>query len=96
MKILFNIGGFSIHLFGVTIALGILVGFLIMILEANRKGLDKDKLTDLAMYTVVLGIIGARINYILAFNPSHYLQNPKEILMINQGGLSIQGALCHV
>jgi len=93
MKILFNIGGFSIHLFGVTIALGILVGFLIMILEANRKGLDKDKLTDLAIYTVILGIIGARLNYILAFNPSYYIQNPKEILMINQGGLSIQGAL---
>jgi len=93
MKVLFNIGGISIHLFGLTIALGILLGFFIMIVEANRKGLDKDKLTDLAMYTVVLGIIGARLNYILAFNSSYYIQNPKEILMINQGGLSIQGAL---
>jgi len=93
MKILFNIGGLSIHLFGATIALGILVGFFVMLSEATRKGLDREKLSDLAMYTIVFGIIGARLNYILAFNPSYYIQNPKEIFMINQGGLSIQGAL---
>jgi len=93
MKILFNIGGLSIHLFGATIALGILVGFFVMLSEAKRKGLDREKLSDLAMYTIVIGIIGARLNYILAFNPSYYIQNPKEIFMINQGGLSIQGAL---
>lgn len=93
MKVLFNVGGFSIHLFGTTIALGILIGFLVMLKEAKRKGLDINKLTDLALYTVIIGIIGARINYILAFNPSYYIQNPKEIFMINQGGLSIQGAL---
>lgn len=93
MKILFNIGGFPIHLFGTTIALGILVGFFIMLSEAKRKGLDQDKLTDLALYTVIFGVIGARLNYILAFNPSYYIQNPKEIFMLQQGGLSIQGAL---
>lgn len=93
MKLLFTIGGFSVHLFGVTIALGILVGFLVMLSEAKRKGLDKDKLSDLAIYTIVVGIIGARLNYILAFNPSYYIQNPREIFMLQQGGLSIQGSL---
>jgi len=93
MKILFSIGGFSIHLFGITIALGILVGFFVMLAEAKRKGLEQEKLIDLALYTVIAGIIGARLNYILAFNFSYYIQNPKEIFMIHQGGLSIQGAL---
>lgn len=93
MKLLFSIGSFDIHLFGITIGLGILAGFYIMLKEASRKGLDKDKLMDLAIYTVIVGVIGARINYILAFNPSYYLQYPREIFMINQGGLSIQGSL---
>ncbi|ARE86873.1 prolipoprotein diacylglyceryl transferase [Clostridium formicaceticum] len=93
MKLLFNVGGFSIHLFGVTIALGILVGFFIMLSEAKRKGLDKEKLIDLALYTVIFGVIGARLNYILAFNPAYYIRNLKEILMLQQGGLSIQGSL---
>ncbi|MCC5910489.1 MAG: prolipoprotein diacylglyceryl transferase [Clostridiaceae bacterium] len=93
MKILFNIGDFPVHLFGAMIALGILAGFYIMLQEAKRKGLNKDKLMDLAIYTVVVGVIGARINYILAFNPSYYLQNPIDILKIHEGGLSIQGSL---
>ncbi|SNS09275.1 phosphatidylglycerol:prolipoprotein diacylglycerol transferase [Anaerovirgula multivorans] len=93
MKLLFSIGSFNIHLFGITIGLGILAGFYIMLMEANRKGLDRDKLMDLAIYTVIIGVIGARINYILAFNPGYYLQHPREIFMINQGGLSIQGSL---
>lgn len=93
MKILFYVGGFPIHLFGLTIATGIIVGFIVMLKEAKRKGLNQDKLMDLGLYSLILGIIGARLNYVLAFNPSYYMQNPKEIFMINQGGLSIQGAL---
>lgn len=93
MKLLFSIGSFNIHLFGITIGLGILAGFYIMLMEAERKGLDRDQLMDLAIYTVIIGVIGARINYILAFNPGYYLQHPREIFMINQGGLSIQGSL---
>lgn len=93
MKLLFNIGGIGIHLFGITIALGILAGLYVVMKEIKRKGLKKDETFDLAFYTVLVGIVGARINYILAFNPSFYFNNPKEILMIQNGGLSIQGAL---
>lgn len=90
---LFHIGGVSIHLFGITIGMGILVGLNAMLMEGKRKGLDKYPLLDLGLYTVIAGIIGARINYILAFNLSYYLEHPVRILMIQQGGLSIQGGL---
>jgi len=90
---LFHIGGISIHLFGLTIALGILVGLKVMLTEGKRKGLDKYPLLDLGLYTVIAGIIGARINYIIAFNLSYYLEHPLRIFMIQQGGLSIQGGL---
>lgn len=93
MKLLFDNGFFSIHLFGLTIVLGMIVGFFVIINEGNRKELNKDKLMDLAMYTFIVGIIGARLNYIISFNFYYYIKNPKEILMINKGGMSIQGAL---
>lgn len=93
MKLLFNIGGIGIHLFGITIALGVLVGLFIIQLEIKRRGLEKNKTFDLAFYTIIVGIIGARLNYILAFNPTFYFNNPKEIFMIQNGGLSIQGSL---
>ncbi len=90
---LFHIGGISIHLFGITIALGILAGIKVMLTEGRRKGLDKYPLFDLGLYTVFAGLVGARINYILAFNLSYYLEHPVRIFMIQQGGLSIQGGL---
>ncbi|WP_432666074.1 prolipoprotein diacylglyceryl transferase [Wukongibacter baidiensis] len=90
---LFRIGHVSIYLFGITIALGMLTGMAIMIKEAKRKGMDIDKLTDLAVYTIIASLIGARLYYVLAFNLEYYLANPKAIISIRDGGLSIQGAL---
>ncbi|MCC5911734.1 MAG: prolipoprotein diacylglyceryl transferase [Clostridiaceae bacterium] len=90
---LFSIGGFNIHLFGITIAIGMIIGILVMLREGKRKGLNQEKLMDLGLYTIIAGVVGARINYILAFNPAYYLQHPREIFMIQKGGLSIQGAL---
>lgn len=93
LKTLFSIGGIHIQLFGLMIAIGILVGFYILSLEVKRKKLDENKITDLAIFTVLIGIIGARLNYIIAFNPVYYLANPVEIIMLQKGGLSIQGGL---
>ena len=90
---LFSIGHFSISLLGVTSALGMIIGLLLIQKEGERKRLDKDKLMDLGLYTVVFGIIGARLGYILFFNLDHYLANPLDIFKISQGGLSIQGAI---
>lgn len=90
---IFRIGHFAIYLFGVTIALGMLVGMAIMIKEAKRKGMNVDKLTDLAMYSIIVSVVGARLYYVIAFNFKYYLSNPKQILSIRDGGLSIQGAL---
>lgn len=93
MKILFTIGGYPIHLFGLTIALGIMAGYYVMLREAKRKGLDTEKTSNLAFYVVAAALVGARVLYIIAFNPAYYLKNPLHILMIQQGGISIQGAL---
>lgn len=90
---LFNIAGFSIYLLSVTSAIGILVGMKVMLREGKRKKLDQDNLLDMGFFTVLFGIIGARIGYILVFNPAYYLQNPIEIFSVHQGGLSIQGAI---
>jgi len=93
MKILFTVGGYPIHLFGLTIALGIMAGYYVMLKETGRKGLDTERTSNLAFYVVAAALIGARVLYIVAFNPAYYLRNPLHIIMIQQGGLSIQGAL---
>jgi phosphatidylglycerol:prolipoprotein diacylglycerol transferase len=55
--------------------------------------MDSNKMLDLALYTIIAAVIGARAYYILVFNFSYYIQNPIEVFHIRSGGLSIQGAL---
>lgn len=90
---LFKIGNFAIYLFGVMIAIGMIIGIYLVHSESKRKGLDIDIIFELAMYTLVASVIGARLYYILVFNPSPYIQNPVEIFSFRDGGLSIQGGL---
>lgn len=90
---LFKIGNFTIYLFGVMIAIGMIVGIYLMQSEAKRKGLDSDTMFELAMYTLLASVIGARLYYILVFNPNPYIQNLVEVFSFRDGGLSIQGGL---
>ncbi|MDF2941693.1 MAG: lgt [Herbinix sp.] len=93
MKILFYILGFPIHFFGVMIAIGMLAGIYISYLEASRKKLEVDRILDLAVYGIISAVVGARLFYILFYDLSFYLQNPADIILINEGGLSIHGGI---
>lgn len=90
---LFNIGGFSVYLFGVMIAIGIAVGFIITLKEAKRKGLDTDRISEFLIYLVLAGIIGGRLGFVLFYKPQYYFTHPLEIIKIHEGGMSIHGSL---
>lgn len=93
MKELFHIFGIPINFFGVMIALGMLAGVFVAYREVKRKKLDVDKLFDIALYSIISAVVGARLFYILFYNLSYYLENPVDIIKINEGGLSIHGGL---
>jgi phosphatidylglycerol:prolipoprotein diacylglycerol transferase len=93
MKTIFSFGHYSINVFGMFISLGVIVGFLVAIREAKRKNYSIDTITDLILYAIIFGIVGARLYYVLVFNLDYYLSNPSKIIAVWDGGLSIQGAL---
>ena len=76
MKVLFHLFGFPINFLGVMVALGMLAGIFIAYLEVRRKKLEVDKVFDIAIYSMVSAVVGARLFYILFYNPSYYLKNP--------------------
>ncbi|WP_404328133.1 prolipoprotein diacylglyceryl transferase [Mesobacillus maritimus] len=90
---IFSIGPLTIYFFGFMIAIGASVGLFIFTREAKRQGLDHKLLMDGAMYSVIGGIIGARLIYILVYNPDYYFSNPLKIFSIHEGGLSIHGGI---
>jgi phosphatidylglycerol---prolipoprotein diacylglyceryl transferase len=93
VKPLFSIGPFTIHFFGLMIAIGSLSGIFLFLKEAKRRGMNHKLLMDGAMYSLLGGILGARLVYILVYNPSYYFANPLDMLYIHNGGLSIHGGI---
>lgn len=93
MKILFHVFGYPVHFFGVMIAIGILAGLSVALMEVKRKKLEAERLTNIVFYSIVSAIVGARLFYIVFYNFTYYLENPIEIFKITEGGLSIHGGL---
>lgn len=71
-----------------------LLGVIISVILLNKKVSknDSDLFLDYSPTIILFSIIGARLFYVLA-SFEFYFKNPKEIIMINHGGLSIFGAI---
>lgn len=91
-KVAFTIFGIDIMWYGVLMSLGMILGSLIAIKEAKRVDLKEDDILDLAIFAIPLGLLGARLYYVL-FNLDYYLENPSQILNFRGGGMAIHGAL---
>ncbi|MBI5561475.1 MAG: prolipoprotein diacylglyceryl transferase [Deltaproteobacteria bacterium] len=92
--ILFKYGPIEIRFYGLMYVIAILTASWIIRREARRKGIpmSDDDVTNLIVWTVIGGILGARLYYVI-FNPGYYLAYPKEIPAIWHGGLAIHGGL---
>jgi len=87
---LINLGMFSIHTYGLFIAIGFLAAMLLARREALRVSLDPEKITDLAFYILIAAIVGSRLFYVFTA-PETFLENPLEIFKIWKGGLVFFG-----
>lgn len=90
----FVVGPFRIHFYSLFMAFSILAGGAYFVREAQRRGLGRDeRIFDLALATLVGGIVGARLMFVLANDPVWFVRDPLQVLRIYQGGLSWHGAL---
>ncbi|HOK80090.1 MAG TPA: prolipoprotein diacylglyceryl transferase [bacterium] len=87
-----KIGNFVIYWYGVFVALGIIVSSFVFQLKARKTGYSDEISGKIIFYTVLSGIIGARIVHVLAYF-HYYMRNPVEIIMLRNGGLAIQGGI---
>lgn len=58
---IFSIGSFYLPTYGVLVALGFLAGLSITVRLARKSGLDAEKITNLAVYVALAGLIGAKL-----------------------------------
>lgn len=90
--VLIHLGPFAISWYGLIAATAIMIGFWLTQREARRKGLPEESVADLMFWIVLGGVTGARMLYVLDRWP-FFAANPLQILMIQNGGMSIMGAI---
>lgn len=88
----FELLGLSIRWYGVLIALGVLGAVLIAAFRERRLGLERDTTLNLALICVPVGILCARLYYVL-FSWDYFRAHPEEILNLRMGGLAIYGGV---
>lgn len=84
--------GIEIKWYAVFILSGVFLATFLSSKEAKKKNLPKDYISDLLFYILPIGIIGARIYYVI-FEWQQYINNPIKIFYIWEGGIAIYGGL---
>src|SRR5574344_698868 len=89
-SVAFSIFGFDIGWYSICILIGVVICYILYLIECKKYEIDLDFCTNLIFWTIVFGIIGARLYYVL-FNWDYYSINPSEIIKVWEGGLAIHG-----
>jgi len=84
---------FTIHTYGVLLALAFLAGLLIVSWQARKAGMDAGRLTDMAVWVLIAGLLGAKL-MLLVVEWDHYFRNPRDLLsLLRSGGVFYGGLL---
>ena len=96
----FTVFGWKIYWYGVIIAIGFLLAVIYTVKHAKEFGLTEDDVIDTLLWAVPLGIIGARLYYVVFYRDAAGT-NPyfdgygdlRDIVAIWEGGLAIYGGV---
>lgn len=87
-----HIGPVTIYSFGLMLAIAVMLCSFLMSRDARKVGISQETIFDLVFWVILGGIVGARIFFVL-LNFSDFGGDPKQIIMIANGGLAWQGGL---
>ena len=90
--ILIDLGFITIHWYSIMILLGLFIGGSLIIRESKRFKISEDYIFNLIFLTIIFGIIGARLEYVI-FEWDQYSNNLLGIIKIWEGGLAIHGGI---
>jgi phosphatidylglycerol:prolipoprotein diacylglycerol transferase len=91
-NVAFTFLSFDVHWYSLLILLGVTIAFFVGRREFKRHNIDVNTYDDMFFYTVIIGIIGARIWYVL-FNLDYYAKDWINVFRVWNGGLAIHGGL---
>ncbi len=90
--ILYEIGPFTLHTYGVLVALGFLAGITLALHLGKKEGFPKEKIVDIGFYSLLAAIVGSRLLFVV-IEYKHFIENPIDIFKLWEGGLVFFGGL---
>lgn len=93
----FTLGPFAIRWYGLTYVLGFVSAWLLGRRRAKQLRVFTPLQFDEVLTYGILGVIlGARLGYVIFYQPLYYLEHPVDILKMWHGGMSFHGGLLGV
>lgn len=90
-KVAFSLfGTIEVRWYGIIMVTGIILAFLYAYYRSKHEGISFDDLLDYAIFTVLSGIVGARLYYVITSGQKYTFG---EIFAIWNGGIAIYGAI---
>ncbi|MGH9536020.1 MAG: prolipoprotein diacylglyceryl transferase [Terriglobales bacterium] len=93
--VLFSHWGFTLHTYGLLVAIGYLTGIFVATRAARRLGLNPDAIFNLAVYLAIGAIIGAKLFLVLQ-DWRFYLHDPRALVSLDfleSGGIFYGGLI---
>ena len=87
-----SLGPLTIHLYGLVIAVGLMLAVLYCCRRCKEFGLKEDDILDGVLWITPFAIVCARIYYV-AFSWEAYASDPISVLYIWEGGIAIYGGV---
>lgn len=89
--ILVELGPLTLRWYGVCVALGFILAFLMFRRRSARVGIPDDEASTLILLLFVAGVLGARAWYVVRYWREEFAGDLREIVMIQHGGLVFFG-----
>ncbi|MEW6594538.1 MAG: prolipoprotein diacylglyceryl transferase [Thermodesulfobacteriota bacterium] len=93
--VIVQFGPLQVRWYGLMYVLGFTASYLLVQHQIKKYRLARlaDHFENLNLALIVSLVVGARLGYVLFYNPGYYLAHPAEIPATWQGGMSFHGAL---
>ena len=93
-SVAFTIPGTQIDIawYAIIITFGMLCCIAYAVLQSRKIGMTLDDVIDFALFTIPIGVIGARLYYVIFDNENTY-ETIVDVFNIRQGGLAIYGGI---
>jgi phosphatidylglycerol---prolipoprotein diacylglyceryl transferase len=97
-EVAIEIGPLAIRWYALSYIAGLLIGWSYCRWLTTRppRTASKPQMDDFLIWAMIGVILGGRLGYIVFYNPGHYLQNPLEVFVLWEGGMSFHGGLVGV